>query len=1279
MMRFLLCLAVVGVCATGVRAEDWPMSRYNAQRTAASPQELPTRLSLQWDREYPPTKPAWPDQAKLQVDLAYDPIVVGKRMFVGSSRYDCVTALDTETGDELWRFYMEGPIRFAPAAEHGRLYVPCDDGNLYCLEAETGKLLWQYRGGPRDRRVLGNERLISMWPTRGAPVLADGKVYFATGIWPFMGVFIHCLDATTGKEVWTNDGDGSLFIKQPHNVDAFAGVAPQGELSIAEDRLMIPGGRSVPACYDRQTGKLRYFLLGENGKHGGGCEVSIADQLMINGGEAFDLGTEKYLGPLLDLPVIGTRKWFGMRGGRLVALDGLTAEVSLEEGIDLKGMRISTPKVSSRELTSLELPSPTVLIKAGAHLYAGLKGKLLAIDVIDGVQVDEEPAETKLSVSWQADFPGTPGVLLAADDKLFAVSREGHIYCYGGREGDVRRHPIENAAAERADRWTDTAREILDQTQMRAGYCVAWGIGSGRLATELALQSQLSVIVIDDDPQRVQAFREHLQALGIDRYRVSVYNGNLLDFPLPPYLANLMVSEDLAATRVEVGTSLVKHYFHSLRPYGGIAVWLGDDALRAKIAAAGGSLNLDGWHSRETAGRLYTSRAGALPGAGNWTHEHADASNTRVSKDTLVKAPLGLLWFGGSTNEGVLPRHGHGPQPQVCDGRLFIEGTDMLRAMDIYTGRVLWQVTLPGFGAFYNNTVHQPGANASGTNYISASDGIYLAYGLQGLRLDPATGKELAEFRLPNFKGMEGHSNWGYMNVVDDLLIAGADPVFDPAQFKVVPEGTGGDDRPNDSGLSGAFSNLTTKLKSIGSDNLSSSRHLVVMDRYTGKVHWSIDAHAGFRHNATCVGGGRLYTIDRISGAELAKLKRRGETPANLARLLAYNLKTGELLWSTEADVFGTWLSYSDKNDLLVEAGRLARDTISDEPKGMRVLNARTGEVVWTNMAFGGPAMIHHDLILMAGPLSGNACDLLTGKLRMRRDPLTGEEVEWSWSRSYGCNTPVGSECLLTFRSGAAGYYDLDNDGGTGNLGGFKSGCTNNLVVAGGVLSAPDYTRTCTCNYQLQTSLALVNMPEAEMWTFTGESNPKSAIKRLGVNLGAAGDRKADNGTLWLEYPSVGGKSPNISVSVRPNTLQWFRHHSSVIVGETLPWVACSGAKGLTDLKVTLSKQAREAHNYTVRLYFSEPDEVQPGERAFDIALQGNTIMTGFDVCREAGGRYHAMVKEFKAVPISDDLNVRLTPTADAKLKAPILSGVEVIAEDDEAVSPNRANTVPRE
>ena len=103
-----------------------------------------------------------------------------------------------------------------------------------------------------------------------------------------MGVFIHALDARTGKAIWTSDGDGSLYHKQPHNAEAFAGVAPQGHLVIAGDKLLVPGGRSVPACYDRRTGKLLYFRLAENGKRGGGADVAALGDVWFNGGAAFE-------------------------------------------------------------------------------------------------------------------------------------------------------------------------------------------------------------------------------------------------------------------------------------------------------------------------------------------------------------------------------------------------------------------------------------------------------------------------------------------------------------------------------------------------------------------------------------------------------------------------------------------------------------------------------------------------------------------------------------------------------------------------------------------------------------------------------------------------------------------------------------------------------------------------------------------------------------------------------------------------------------------------------
>ena len=114
--RWMATMFVALVTPLVADGGDWPQWRYDAQRSAASREELPAQLSSQWVRQLPRLKPAWPDQPKMQFDAAYEPIVSGQRLFVGSSLDASVTAYDTQTGSEAWRFFADGPVRFAPLA-----------------------------------------------------------------------------------------------------------------------------------------------------------------------------------------------------------------------------------------------------------------------------------------------------------------------------------------------------------------------------------------------------------------------------------------------------------------------------------------------------------------------------------------------------------------------------------------------------------------------------------------------------------------------------------------------------------------------------------------------------------------------------------------------------------------------------------------------------------------------------------------------------------------------------------------------------------------------------------------------------------------------------------------------------------------------------------------------------------------------------------------------------------------------------------------------------------
>ena len=166
--RALACLAllILTPCLL-LRSETRPHGAFRTRSRRR--RRLPANLHLQWVRHLPALKPAWPDQQKLQFDDAYEPVAAGNLVLVGSSRTDERGRLRRDTGDEVWRFVVDGPVRFAPVVwEDACLLSSSDDGYLYCIDAANGELLWKFRGGPSERKILGNERLISTWPARGA-------------------------------------------------------------------------------------------------------------------------------------------------------------------------------------------------------------------------------------------------------------------------------------------------------------------------------------------------------------------------------------------------------------------------------------------------------------------------------------------------------------------------------------------------------------------------------------------------------------------------------------------------------------------------------------------------------------------------------------------------------------------------------------------------------------------------------------------------------------------------------------------------------------------------------------------------------------------------------------------------------------------------------------------------------------------------------------------------------------------------------------------------------
>ncbi len=1538
MRPFAVAAALVLVAAAfpPIVAADWPMWRCDANRSGASTEQLPDALHLQWTLELPAPRPAWPStQDKLQFDRLYEPVLHGKRIFVPSMVRDKVSAYDTDTGAELWTFYCDGPVRLAPVAAHGKVWFASDDGHLYCVAADSGALLWKFRGGPSDRRVVGNERLVNMWPARGGPVLRDGKIYFGAGIWPFMGIFLHALDADTGEVVWTQSGEGSRYQTQQHNSPAFAGVAPQGYIAATEDKLVVAGGRTMPAVYDRHTGAFLHYDVSNRtmgSKGGGGYEVCVAGNYYLNRGIAYRLDNGKYFAKI-DALIATPDVVIGRNAGGICAFEPRFTQTVTK---DKKGKKQTKASVRTLWSTPLDRKIDQAFILAAGKLYCRAGNAVLAVDITN--------IFTGARTTWSADLPDRPLNMICGDGKLFVATASGRIYCFGGNSSDATPPPIASAkspatpektdatnpdrcmlvergsvwrfhdtggdpgadwrslefddggwkegparlgygndgektvvsyggnakrkfaasffrhefeapsdsggpplsmrvwaddgavlylngtevtrlrmasgevghatfaatglsneksvdevdvpvgllregrnviaasvhqstrtssdlgfdlemicsfvekkpiasptAVESADaatalltRWIESNGSKARAADM-AGYAVVLGLGDGRLAEDLAVRSKLHVIAVESDAERVASFRRRLDKIGLYGERVTVVVDDPAWVSLPPYFAELITAEPETVDSLDASVDGIRRLFASLRPFSGRAILPLDDSDHEAFAGLITDAGLDGGEVERSGRWSLLARTRALTGAGNWTHQNASAANSVASTDTIVRAPLGLLWFGGPSNANVLPRHGHGPTPQVVDGRCFIEGRDMIRATDAYTGRLLWQRDLKDVGKFYDYTSHEPGANILGSNYVSLPDGVWVAWGRRCLRLDPATGATLAELQLPK-AGEKDLPEWGYIGIADRFLIAGAQPLlFDSpdipksnvdglkdaalkkwkasidalVDFEHVPRRKRGkadvldkqyiwnnllklffsadlpshiplrvrykvDMEKTENELAKYLSEvpgrqptdrhaLLLKRKLLnkyygladyarvpagktGSLARSASKRLVIFDRNTGKVLWEREARHQIRHNAIAAGRGTVFYLDRMSAEERSHFRRRGKTVEEHSSLAAIDLVSGDVRWTAADGIFGTWLGYSVEHDVLLQAGSKSRDRSKDEiGKGITAYRGATGDVLWRSDAtYEGPLVIVGETIFTQGHgTAGVALKLATGEKVKRAHPLTGTAIDWQYKRNYGCNTAIGAPNLLTFRSAAAGYYDLLGDSGTGNLGGFRTGCTSNLIPAGGILCAPDYTRTCTCSYQNQSSVALIHMPEVEMWTFNALGSDAAPVRQLGLNFGAPGDRRGPDGTLWLDYPSVGGDSPSVPVELKIDKPGYHRHHASVVLdlGESadrLDWVAASAVEGSGEIAIEIVPQ----HRVTI----ANDVDGAPAIRAESAALSDTIPPNGSDAGRASlrkargGGKVDAKIDAHASLALRGSLTVEFRTRVDSDL-----------------------------
>ena len=453
MKRICVYLIFCAFCVSDAGA-DWATYRHDRSRSGVSAEELSLPLSEKWvfKSRHPP-QPAWPGPARRDgwhktenlkprviFDWAFHVVLEGGSVFFGSSADDKVYCLDADSGEKIWQFYTEAPIRLAPTVYEGKVFVGSDDGRVYCLDKRNGALLWQYRASPEEHRVAGNGRIMSLWPVRTGVLVDEGIAYFCAGLFPFEGSYLCAVDAREGKEIWRQRLD---FL------------APQGYLVASKSRLYVPMGRGTPAVFNRENGKYERSLGGSGGAfcllsndlliYGPGktgtldvFKTEARDQLAtFRGNQMVVTPQMSYLHTDTELSALDRRRYRQLAERRLALVK---EEESVKSRLKKLGRKVDSPvgkalrskiplirtmrsKVDRdmRQCVTWKRPCrhPYSLVLSGEVLFAGGRDEVVAIDIADGRTL------------WTGRVTGRALDLALTDGRLVASTDKGTLHCFG--------------------------------------------------------------------------------------------------------------------------------------------------------------------------------------------------------------------------------------------------------------------------------------------------------------------------------------------------------------------------------------------------------------------------------------------------------------------------------------------------------------------------------------------------------------------------------------------------------------------------------------------------------------------------------------------------------------------------------------------------------------------------------------------------------------------------------------------------------------------------------
>jgi outer membrane protein assembly factor BamB len=627
---------------------------------------------------------------------------------------------------------------------------------------------------------------------------------------------------------------------------------------------------------------------------------------------------------------------------------------------------------------------------------------------------------------------------------------------------------------------TETASDILEQTDTSRGVCVVLENSDGLVTLSLSRSSGFLVHALSPDSAFVAGARAEAaqQGIGLDR----VVFERVPWGPLPHATGTVDLVILAAPSAGMLQSVSASEVLRVLRPLGRALVLADADASGAgpsdvKEWARGLDFKVTGPRKSHAEFVLQITKS-PEPGVDDWSHWEHGPDNNPVSEDAVIKAPYMTQWLG---------RPYYIAMPAIttaAGGRTFVAmghiahhereepWLNTLLARNGYNGAELWRRQLPN-----GYLVHR-------SAFVATDDRFYMINPGGGgcLILDPETGREIDSIRVPEVAG-----EWKWMAIKDGVLFALAGAERDPAETTLVRS----QNRAWSWGeLSGGY--YAPRVPWGFGDTILAydlAKQSVLWTHAEPTPQGAARAQAPVDSRAMAVGGDRVYFY------------------CPDARLGCLDAKSGEVVWSNEDANLRALIEQPGKG-LVSTPGFRTTCFCVYTPKGL-FYEAQTrmnivavskddGQLMWhRSKTSNNPNVIYLDgtVLVGIGP-EGSTLAL---------NPETGETIEDLGFMKRSCVRLTATSDSIFCRGWPEGLTRYDRNTKTISFdGSMRPACNDGVIGANGLLYIGPWL--CDCNLTLMGTVALCSAGEATAPTAAADRLERFTDGLAGIAAPGASD-----------------------------------------------------------------------------------------------------------------------------------------------------------------------------